>query len=132
MAKLKQIHWRIDAASAEFGCDPDTLSRAFKRASIEPAFDDGAFSTSQIVAALFGDFEAQRTRKVTAEADLLEITRAEKRRELVSSAEFLELAQRGLQAMTATVMGMTELNVEQREKIINQIREAGESVVKDS
>ena len=125
----KAMHWLIEPASREFGCDGETLSKALKRAGIEPAFKDGSFSTTQIVSALFGDYDAQRTRKVTAEADLLEITKAEKRRELISSQEFVEIAQRGLQAMTAHVMSITELPIEQRESIIKQIRACGESVV---
>lgn len=127
--KYQPHHWRIEPASREFGCDGETLSKALKRASIEPAFKDGSFSTAQIVAALFGDYDAQRTRKITAEADLLEMQRAEKKHELVPGSEFLELMHRGHQAMTSTVMGMTDMTIENREKIIEQIREAGASVV---
>lgn len=127
--KYQPEHWRIGRASKEFGCDAETLSKSLTRAGVEPAFKDGSFSTLQIVSALYGDYDSQRTRKVTAEADLLEITKAEKRRDLVLSDEFLEVSQRGLQAMTATVMGFTDLTIEHREKIIEQLRECGAAVV---
>lgn len=126
--KYKPKQWPISEAAREFGCDADTLSKALTRAGVAPAFDKKFFSTQQIVTALFGDYDSQRTRKVTAEADLLEIAKAEKRRALVVAADFVAMAQQGLQAMTATVMGMTELNIEQREKIINQLRECGATV----
>ena len=87
--KYQPHHWRIEPASREFGCDGETLSKALKRASIEPAFKDGAFSTSQIVAALFGDYDAQRTRKITAEADLLEMEKRQTVRDWIP-AELVE------------------------------------------
>lgn len=70
----------------------------------------------------------ERMLKIQAERELLTIQIREKQRELVAASEFLEVAQRGLQAMTATVMSLTHVSIEDREKIINQLREAGESV----
>jgi AraC-like DNA-binding protein len=127
--KFKQKHWGLDEAASEFGCDKDTLAKYFKQAGQSPAFTDGTWATNQIVVALFGDYDAQKTRKITHEANLLELTEREKRGELVPMGELVNLMQRGLQAMTAYVMGLTDIEIERREKIIEQIRACGEGVV---
>ena len=85
MTKKYQLHrWTIDAASQEFGCDSESLSKSLKRSGAEPA-SDRTFKTLQIVRALFGDYESNRVRKISTEADLLEITLAKTRGELVET-----------------------------------------------
>ena len=128
--KFKQKHWGLDEASAEFGCDKDTLSKYFKQAGQSPAFKDGAFATNQIVIALFGDYDAQKTRKITHEANLLEMEEKQSRGELVVKADVVDLVTVGLQAMVATILAMTEITIEQREQIIKQLRECGERVAR--
>lgn len=128
--KFKQKHWGLDEAAAEFGCDKDTLAKYFKQSGQSPAFKDGAFATNQIVIALFGDYDAQKTRKITHEANLLEMEEKQYRGELVVKAKVVSLVTSGLQAMVATVLAMTEITIEQREKIIEQLRECGERVAR--
>ena len=68
------IRWnRLDAA-AEFGIDRDTLSRRLRAAGIAPG-EDKRFSTKEILAALFGDLEKEKTRNEAAKADLTEMKR---------------------------------------------------------
>lgn len=68
------IRWnRLDAA-AEFGIDRDTLSRRLRAAGIAPG-EDKRFSTKEILAALFGDLEKEKTRNEAAKADLHEMKR---------------------------------------------------------
>ena len=129
-SKFKQIQWTIENAAAEFGCDKQTLSKYFRQGGIEPKFKAGKFSTDQITAALFGDYDSQKTRKITHEANILEMEEKQSRGELVIKADAVALVQRGLQAMVATTMAMTELTIEQREKIIEQLRECGERVAR--
>ena len=119
----------MSQAGGEFDCDPETLAKYFRRNGVEPAFKSGKFSTAQIVVALFGDIEAQKVRKITHEANLLEMEEKQSRGELVAKADVVELVTRGLQAMVSTVLAMTELTIEQREKIIEQLRECGERLV---
>ena len=128
--KFKQVQWTIEDAAAEFGCDKQTLSKYFRQLGIEPKFKNGRFATDQITAALFGDYDSQKTRKITHEANILEMEEKQSRGELVLKSEMVTLIQRGLQAMVATTMAMTELTIEQREKIIEQLRECGERVAR--
>lgn len=128
--KYKPLQWTMEQASPEFDVDKETLAKYFKRNGVEPHFKGGKFSTGQIVVALFGDIEAQKVRKITHEANLLEMEEKQSRGELVVKAEVVSLVTKGLQAMVATVLAMTEITIEQREKIIEQLRECGERVAR--
>lgn len=84
--KLTQLHWTVQAAAGEFGLDEQTLSKAIKRAGIESSFGDGTFSTKAICRAIYSDKEAEQTRLTAANADIAEMEREEKRRNLVQVA----------------------------------------------
>ena len=128
-AKEKVIRWSKWRASSEFGIDQKTLTGRLTRYGIE-AGRDKCFSTKQICDAVFGDIDNEKLRLTKEQADKLEIENATSRGDLVVMSEMVEIVQRGLQAMTATVMGLTDLPVEYRDKIIEQLRECGERVVK--
>lgn len=66
-----------------------------------------------------------RLAKLEAETRLLDQTHAEREGKLVDYDRALEVHLRGSQAIVATVMAMVHLRIEDREAIINQIREAG-------
>lgn len=123
----KSERWNLNRAAQEFDINQRTLSKRFKTCGIESGAD-GKWSTKEVCAAVFGDIDGERLRLVRAQADEKEISNAEQRGELVRFKDLLELAHRGLAAMTATVMGMTHLTIEDRESIINQLRAAGEIV----
>lgn len=128
MKKEKSIRWSKWRAAQEFGIDQKTLTGRITRYGIEEG-KDKCFSTKQICDAIYGDIDGEKLRLTKEQADKLEIENAESRRQLIPAAEFVEVASRGLQAMTATILGMTDLTIEHREKIIQQLRECGNSVV---
>lgn len=74
------------------------------------------------------EVEQAKLEKLQTETRLLALTEGERSKQLVSMAEVVEVVTRGLQAMTATVLAMTDLTIEHREQIINQLRECGDSV----
>jgi len=128
MKPEKKIRWSKWRAASEFGIDQKTLTGRLTRYGIQEG-DDGKFSTSQICSAIYGDIDGERLRLTKEQADEKALNNAERRRELVPAQDFIEVTQRGLQAMTATVMGLTDIDIEHREKIIEQLRECGKSVV---
>jgi hypothetical protein len=118
------IRWTLEVAASEFNINPRTLAKRCKTASIEFG-NDRKFSTVQICAAVFGDIEGERLRLTRAQADERELSNAAVRKELVNFSDLLSVAHRALSAMTACIMGMTHIEVEDREKIIAQLRSAG-------
>jgi hypothetical protein len=101
---------------------------------IPPAID-GRWQMTETIKALFAYFrtlrepdelDAARLDKIQTETALLKADLALREGELIPVAEILETMQRGLLAMVATVMSMTDLKIEHREKIIGQLRESGE------
>ena len=125
--KRKAIRWTLEVAASEFNINPRTLAKRCKAISVEFGMDR-KMSTSQVCSAVFGDIDSERLRLTKEQADEKALSNAEQRRELVKFSEVLEVAHRGLSAMTSTVMGLTHLTVEDREAIINQLRAAGEVV----
>lgn len=77
------MRWTIELAAREFDIDRRTLAKNLIAADIMPDESDGRFSTKQITTAVFGDLEREKIRRERAEADLAEMKRDEKRRELV-------------------------------------------------
>lgn len=73
-------------AADEFGKPRTTLRRKLIAAGISVA-DGETYTVAQIHAALMGSLEAERIREVRARADLLELERLEKQRDLVPMAE---------------------------------------------
>tara|TARA_R110000868_G_C10862841_1_gene761634 strand:+ start:1065 stop:1508 length:444 start_codon:yes stop_codon:yes gene_type:complete len=124
MKKEKAIRWSKWRAAQEFGIDQKTLTGRLTRYGIEEG-DDKCFSTKQICDAIYGDIDGEKLRLTKEQADEKALSNAERRRELIPSDEFVSVAERGLQSMVATVMGMTDIGMDHREKIIEQIREAG-------
>jgi phage terminase Nu1 subunit (DNA packaging protein) len=80
--KKESIRWTIDRAADEFDIDNRTLTKALTRAGLL-AGEDGRWSTSQMVQALFGDHEAEQLRKTREEADKLALANKKTRGELV-------------------------------------------------
>jgi len=68
-----------------------------------------------------------RLEKLQAETKILELEHGELDGRLVDYDLALENLRRGHGAMTSTVMSMTHLSIDDRESIINKIREAGEA-----
>ena len=83
---MKTIKLNLEQAAAQFGASKETLRRGLRRLDI--ATTKGTrHSLADIYRALSGDLHAERTRETRARADLLELERREKERDLVSLAE---------------------------------------------
>ena len=80
--KAKGLRWTQERASDEFNINRRTLSKRLKAASIDPA-EDGSYSTAEITAAVFGDFQGEKLRKLREEADFYAIRNAQAKGELV-------------------------------------------------
>lgn len=76
------------------------------------------FSTSQICIAIFGDYDSQRTRKITAEADLLEMEKAEKRGELVLVSDLIPRMSQFLAATKQRILSSHKLDDDEKDKLI--------------
>lgn len=129
MKKYTASRWNVENAASEFDINPRTLSARLRQYSIEPG-KDGKFSTKQICSARFGDIDNEKLRLTKEQADEKEMSNAIQRGELVVKADVVDLVTVGLQAMVATILAMTEITIEQREKIIKQLRECGERVAR--
>lgn len=84
MAKpIKVLRWTLTMAASEIPTIArETLAKRLKALDIQPG-EDGMFSTGQILRAAFGDIESERKRKVTGEADKIELDNAKTKGELV-------------------------------------------------
>jgi hypothetical protein len=79
---LAGLRWTMERAAVEFVIDRKTLSKRIQAASITPG-SDGFFSTAQILEAMIGDYERERTRETAAAADIREMQRDEMNGKLV-------------------------------------------------
>jgi len=70
-----------------------------------------------------------RQLKVERETELLEIELQEKRRELIPAAEIREVVMKGLVAMMASINSASNLEREDKDKLILELRRVGEAVV---
>lgn len=80
------IEWTVERAQAEFGHDRRTISSRLRQLGIKPEHDGGRYSTKQICAAIYGDYELERIRKIREEADNFALDNAQTRRELIDLA----------------------------------------------
>ena len=84
---IELIRWTQERAAQEFDINSRTLSGRIKQRNILPG-DDHCFSTLQICEAVFGLYERERIRLVSAEADNEEIEVKEKLQQLVDVDDF--------------------------------------------
>lgn len=127
MRKDETIRWTKQKAATEFGLDSKTLTTRLRAEGIE-ADKDGRFSTQQICAAVFGDMYGQRLRLTREQADKLSIENSASRRELVPAGEVLEVIERGLTALRQAILSASNLEAEDKDKLIKHLRECGEAV----
>src|SRR5690606_25257048 len=86
------LKWSIHQAANELGVSRETIKRGLIQAGIEVSSEKSGneFTTRQIFAAVAGgDLKAERIRETRARADLLELKRKERERELVPMSEAL-------------------------------------------
>lgn len=100
---VKTIRWTLELAASEFGLNPRTLAQRIKRAGVLPG-EDKRFSTSDIAASIYDDYERQRTRKTKEEADDIALKNAASRGDLVDKQDFLKRLEPVCVAMKQRVM----------------------------
>jgi hypothetical protein len=71
---------------------------------------------------------AARISKLQAERKLLDMNIAQREGELVDAAAVLAVVQRGLAAMVTEINSISELDEDQKSKIIGRLRASGEAV----
>jgi hypothetical protein len=106
------LAWTRQHAATEFGLDPDTLAKRLHAAGIHP---DAAnrFTTRQILAALLGDLDREKTRNESAKADLHEMKRDLEKRRLIP-AEAARASLDRLRAAISKVIAASPLTAKQR------------------
>ena len=126
MAKpIAPIRWTLSKAAAEFNIDAKTLSKRLRAESIEPG-DDGMLSTSQIVIAIVGDLEREKTRDTSAAADIREMTRDVMRQGLIKVEVFRAILEE-VGIAIRQVIDHSSLAAREKELIHANIRKLGET-----
>jgi phage terminase Nu1 subunit (DNA packaging protein) len=113
------IRWTLQQAGAEFGIDPATLSNRLRAASIA-AGDDKRFSTKEILTAIAGDLDRQKTRNEGAKADLNEMKRDLDERRLIPAEAARDALDR-LRAAISKVIAASPLAAKQRAAIAGNL-----------
>lgn len=125
MAKpTKPIRWTLEQAGGEFDIDPFTLGKRLRAESIE-AGEDGRFGTKQIVTAIAGDLEKEKTRNEAAKADLHEMKRDLERGRLIP-AERVRASLEELKVAISQVIDHSHLEAKQKATIYANLQKLGE------
>jgi hypothetical protein len=120
----KPIRWTLEQAGAEFDIDPFTLGKRLRAESIE-AGEDGRFGTKQIVTAIAGDLEKEKTRNEAAKADLHEMKRDLERGRLIP-AERVRASLEELKVAISQVIDHSHLEAKQKATIYANLQKLGE------
>jgi hypothetical protein len=120
----KPIRWTLEQAGAEFDIDPFTLGKRLRAESIECG-DDGRFGTKQIVTAIAGDLEKEKTRNEAAKADLHEMKRDLERGKLIPS-ERVRASLEELKVAISQVIDHSHLEAKQKATIYANLQKLGE------
>lgn len=117
-----KLKWALETAAYEFDINSRTLSKRLRQSAIEPAFDDDRYSTAQICAAVFGDYQGQRLRKLKAEAESAEMDLAIRKKDYLPTADVKRVWGGVIIAMRQIVKGSSLSDVEKHE-LLRQVRE---------
>lgn len=120
MSAEPPIAWTLFRAAQEFGLHRDTLKKRFIAAGIATA-EDGTFSTSQICAAIYGDYQAEKTKLAKEQAEKVAIDNEERRGELIRVEDALEIAQRFCHAIRQRLLASSLVDGEKND-ILKDIR----------
>ena len=125
MAKpQKAIKWTLILAATEFGLDSVTLSKRLRAEGIEPDAD-GYFTTKQIIIAVAGDLDREKTRNEAAKADLHEMKRDLERGKLIPS-ERVRASLEELKVAISQVIDHSHLESKQKATIYANLQKLGE------
>jgi hypothetical protein len=120
----KPIRWTLQQAGSEFDIDPATLGKRLRAESIE-AGEDGHFGTKQILAAIAGDLDREKTRNEAAKADLHEMKRDLEKRRLIP-AEHVRASLEELKVAISQVIDHSHLEPKQKTTIYANLQKLGE------
>lgn len=125
MAKpQKAIKWTLILAATEFGLDSVTLSKRLRAEGIEPDAD-GYFTTKQIIIAVAGDLDREKTRNEAAKADLHEMKRDLERSKLIP-ADRVRASLEELKVAISQVIDHSHLEQKQKATIYANLQKLGE------
>jgi phage terminase Nu1 subunit (DNA packaging protein) len=114
------LRWTLTRAAEETGFARQTVKNRLTSTAQE-AGKDGCYSTAQVLAALYGDYDGERLRKLRAEADLAEMERDERARSLIPAAIVEATWTDVLQNLRGVVMGF-DLTRQQRHQMLETLR----------
>lgn len=80
------MNWTATNAAKEFGVSRETILRGLRGAGVDTK-KNAAYPTRLIHKILAGDLKAEKIRETRARADLLELERREKEREIITLSE---------------------------------------------
>lgn len=115
------LRWTLNKAAEEFGFARQTVKNLVIREGIAPD-EDSTYSTRQIVAALFGDLERQKQRRAKAEADLAEMERDERAKELMAVTAVESVWLEALGELRNVVLSL-DLPADARARVMASLRE---------
>ena len=110
-SRIEPVRWTVEQAASEFGINPRTLSSRIKTQGIEKG-NDGKFSTLDICRAIFNDYEKERTRKITEEANGFALDNAARRGQLADKADLMSRYETIWSSMRATILNSSLTQVE--------------------
>jgi len=119
--KSDRIYWSVNQAALEFGIDRRTLTKRLGVVGVK-SDESGTYTTAQICAAVFGDSESEKLRKLKAEADLAEMERDERARMLLPS-EIVEIVWEGALEGMKAVVSSADIPKELRHRLLEQMKQ---------
>jgi hypothetical protein len=112
--------WSINRASQEFNIDRRTLAKSLRADSQTPGQDE-KYSTRQICSAVFSDYDVQRARKMTAEANIAERRDAEQNERMTYTEDAAEYVTALGQLICRTLDGWPQLDQQTRRDLVAEL-----------
>jgi phage terminase Nu1 subunit (DNA packaging protein) len=120
MSAEPPVEWTLFRAAQEFGLHRDTLKKRLLAVAAAPS-EAGFYSTQQICAAVYGDYQSEKTRLAKEQADKTALDNAERRRELIRVEDALEIVQRFCYAVRQKFLA-TKLSEEEKNAVLKEIQ----------
>jgi hypothetical protein len=125
MESAAPIQWTLSAAHAEFGMHRDTIKGRLTRIGEQPSAD-GYWTTQQICAAVFGDMDGEKLRKMKGEADKIEMENRKTTGELIDVPAVIEVGQRFTFAIRQVIVN-SKLSQEDKQAVLNELASIAET-----
>jgi hypothetical protein len=114
------LRWSVEASAREFGVSKDWIKKRLIEVNENPDAKDKAYSTAQIVKAVFGDIYGERLRETKEKADNWALKNAQLRGELLDRNSIL----RGMEhiiAATARLIDASSLSKTEKTDLRNTL-----------